>query len=72
MPKNFQPSSESLTAEERTRSLLQYLKKAVSVIEAHLDKGEDLPPWVINHVHSAARDSGMAVSYLQYKKRKEG
>jgi transposase-like protein len=65
LPSEFKPSPVSLTPEEKARATLQYIQRAVEVIEDHLDESGTLPPWVNTKIHEAGQRLGMSVSAVQ-------
>lgn len=68
MPRDFQPSKQSLSPVGNTVQTLRYLRKAADAIEARVLADEEAAPWVQAKVREAAMSLGMAVSYLQNKK----
>jgi hypothetical protein len=71
LSRDFQPSPESLSPAERTLGALRYLKKAVEVVEKHVEEHGEPPHWVVERIHIATRAMGMAVSYLSYSDNKK-
>lgn len=67
----FEPSSESFSAEERTAATLRYLQKAVEVMQARLKKDGDVPHWVSDRIQHAAASMGMVVSYVLSRQERE-
>lgn len=64
-PKTFSPSPESLSSCERTITNLRYLIKAAELLEQHVESHADVPAWVLERIHIASVNLGMAVSYMR-------
>lgn len=68
----FKPSPASMTPTEKTLAALRYIRKAVGLIEAHVEQTGELPPWITTKVVGAARELGMSVSAVkQLQKRRK-
>lgn len=67
MPPEFKPSSASLTSSEKTKAALRYIRKAVDIIERHVEQeGTALPAWVITRIMTAGRALGVVVSAVNH------
>lgn len=67
MPPEFKPSPSSLTSLDKTKAALRYIRKAVDIIEGHIEReGTVLPAWVITRIMAAGRALGVVVSAVNH------
>ena len=62
----FKPSPASYDQKERTLRALRYAKKAISILEAYVEKMEgDVPAWAMMKIVQGAQSLGSAITYLR-------
>ena len=66
LPHEFKPSSQSIGPTDEVNTKIQYLKKAVDLLESHMRDKQTPPPWVVDRINQAAIAMGMAVSYVNF------
>ena len=72
MPRDFEPSDQSSSADNESIAALLYLRKASEALVARIERdGGEVPHWVQVKIREAALDLGMAVSYFRQKNSKE-
>jgi hypothetical protein len=69
--KRFKPSSESLSAADRSKAMLDYLDAATEAIREHIEAtGEPPPVWALDRIQIAAANIGMAVTFMRKRRAK--
>jgi len=64
----FEPGPSSRTPIEEAQELLRYIRRATEIVEAEMLSCEEAPVYLLDRLHHAVAQTGMAVSFMKNRK----